>query len=90
MCGRFALFASGDEAAKRFQLAEAPLFNARYNIAPTQPVAAVRPTAGEREFALFHWGLIPSWETDPAIGNRLINDRAENRVTPTNTATRLG
>jgi putative SOS response-associated peptidase YedK len=26
MCGRFALFAAGEEVAERFQLAEAPLF----------------------------------------------------------------
>ncbi len=27
--------------------------------------------------ALLRWGLIPSWATDPAIGNRLINARSE-------------
>lgn len=37
MCGRFALFISGDELAKRFQLAEPPLFDPRYNIAPLPP-----------------------------------------------------
>lgn len=77
MCGRFALFAAGDELAKRFQLSEAPLFEPRYNIAPTQPVAAVRTTAAGRELKLLRWGLIPSWATDPTIGNRLINARCE-------------
>jgi putative SOS response-associated peptidase YedK len=42
MCGRFALFASGEEVAKRFQLPEPILFEPRYDIAPTQAVAAVR------------------------------------------------
>ena len=23
------------------------------------------------------WGLVPSWATDPSIGNRMINARAE-------------
>jgi putative SOS response-associated peptidase YedK len=38
MCGRFALFASGDELAERFRLAETPLFEPRYNIAPPIPL----------------------------------------------------
>lgn len=77
MCGRFALFAAGDEVAKRFQLPEPTLFEPRYNIAPTQPVASVRATATGHELAWLRWGLIPSWVTDPAIGNRLINARCE-------------
>jgi putative SOS response-associated peptidase YedK len=77
MCGRFALFASGDEIAERFQLAETPVLDARYNIAPTQPVAVVRATAASRELAFLRWGLIPSWAKDPAIGNRMINARSD-------------
>ena len=49
--GRFNLLASGDELAKRFPLAEAPLFEPRYNIAPTQSAAAVRATASGRVLA---------------------------------------
>ena len=51
----------------------------RFNIAPTQLVAAVRAhqLSKSRELALLKWGLVPSWATDPAIGNRLINARAE-------------
>jgi putative SOS response-associated peptidase YedK len=77
MCGRFALFASGDEVAKRFQLAETPLFELRYNIAPTQSIAAIRSTPAGRQLSFLRWGLIPSWASDPAIGNRLINARSE-------------
>jgi putative SOS response-associated peptidase YedK len=42
-------------------------------------VATVRaaPAGSGREVALLRWGLIPSWSKDPAIGNRLINARAE-------------
>jgi putative SOS response-associated peptidase YedK len=39
--------------------------------------AAVRSSDAGLRAALFRWGLIPSWATDPAIGNRLINARAE-------------
>lgn len=74
---RFDLFASADELAERFQLAETPPLDARYNIAPTQLVAAVRSTSTGREPALLRWGLIPSWSSDPAIGNKLLNARSE-------------
>jgi putative SOS response-associated peptidase YedK len=51
----------------------------RYNIAPTQLVAAVRPTAntGGRELVPLKWGLIPSWAKDKKIASSLINARAE-------------
>ena len=77
MCGRFSLFASGNELAERFQLAESPLFEPRYNIAPTQSAAAVRATDAGRVLARLRWGLIPSWASDPAIGNKLLNARSE-------------
>ena len=78
MCGRFALAATGEEVAEHYQLSEVPFIVPRYNIAPTQPVAAVRfNRAGERELTFFQWGLIPSWAKDPSIGSRLINARCE-------------
>lgn len=77
MCGRFALFAAGEEVAERFQLAEIPSLNLRYNIAPTQSVAAVRATESGREMRFLRWGLIPSWAADPSIGVKLLNARAE-------------
>lgn len=78
MCGRFALAATGEEVAAHYELPEVPFVAPRYNIAPTQPVAAVRLGAvGEREFTHFQWGLIPSWSKDPSIGSRMINARAE-------------
>jgi putative SOS response-associated peptidase YedK len=77
VCGRFALFAAGDELAERFGLAAIPHLDARYNIAPTQAVAAVRAADPGRELAWLRWGLIPSWASDPAIGNKLLNARCE-------------
>ena len=78
MCGRFALVATGEEVAEHYQLPEVPYVVPRYNIAPTQPVAAVRLNgAGEREFTFFQWGLIPSWAKDPSMGSRMINARSE-------------
>jgi putative SOS response-associated peptidase YedK len=79
MCGRFTLFEADKILSREFGVSGIPLLSPRYNIAPSQPVAAVRaaPAGTGREFALLRWGLIPSWSKDPAIGNRLINARAE-------------
>ncbi len=51
----------------------------RFNIAPTQDVAAVRHSneADQRELVMLRWGLIPSWAKDTKIGNQTINARAE-------------
>ncbi|HSL98701.1 MAG TPA: SOS response-associated peptidase [Candidatus Limnocylindria bacterium] len=79
MCGRFTLFDSADSVGERFGLPETPSLSPRYNIAPSQTVAAVRipPGGGARELVFLRWGLVPSWAKDPAIGNRMINARAE-------------
>ncbi len=49
------------------------------NIAPSQPVLAVRstPDGQGREMVWLRWGLIPATATDPHVGNHLINARAE-------------
>lgn len=78
MCGRYSLSQASDVIAATFDLADVPSVGPRYNIAPTQPVAVVRADqAIDREFTYLHWGLIPSWSKDPAIGARLINARSE-------------
>jgi len=76
MCGRFALKSRPKEIAEEFGIPEPPLFKQRFNIAPTQLVAAVRANP-DRELAMLKWGLVPSWVDDPTIGNRMINARAE-------------
>ena len=60
-----------------------PALPPRFNIAPTQDIAVVRQPSnnGSRELALLRWGLIPAWAKDPAIGNRMINARAETVAT---------
>lgn len=50
----------------------------RYNIAPGQPVHAVRAgSGGTRELTTLDWGLVPPWAEDRAIGYRMINARSE-------------
>ena len=79
MCGRYTLSTPGDLVADLFGLTAPPELEPRFNIAPSQQVAIVRiPRAGaERELAMVRWGLVPHWAKDPAIGNRMINARAE-------------
>jgi putative SOS response-associated peptidase YedK len=48
----------------------------RWNIAPSSLVPGLANDPSRR-IELFRWGLVPSWAKDPAIGNRLINARAE-------------
>ncbi len=80
MCGRFTLTIDLNDVVKAMPWLVLPdgldQLAARYNIAPTQPVAVV-PNSGERRLDFFVWGLIPSWADDPKIGNRMINARAE-------------
>jgi putative SOS response-associated peptidase YedK len=42
MCGRFALYSSGEQIAEAFDLAEVPELFPRYNISPTNTVPVVR------------------------------------------------
>ncbi len=77
MCGRFVLTAQPEVIQQHFNLDAPPTtMQARYNIAPTQPVAVI--TNQEATALTYHrWGLIPSWAKDSSIGSRMINARAE-------------
>lgn len=78
MCGRFTLTQSGAAIAEAFELDSVPQLVPGYNIAPTQPVPAIRATeAAQRQFDYLYWGLIPSWAKDTSMATRMINARAE-------------
>lgn len=77
MCGRFTLAADAETIQTSFPwLNEFQGIVPRYNIAPTQPIAAI-PNDGNNQLDYFIWGLIPSWAKDPKIGSRMINARSE-------------
>lgn len=78
MCGRYTLTADPTELAAYFDLDTVPTLEPRFNIAPTQSVPVIRavPELG-RHLDLVRWGLIPVWAKDRAIGNRMINARAD-------------
>jgi putative SOS response-associated peptidase YedK len=78
MCGRFAFYSPTEAAAALFGVSGSVDVQPRYNIAPTQYVAAIRNGEDEqREIVKLRWGLVPFWAKDPSIGNRMINARAE-------------
>ena len=79
MCGRFSQSASPEVIAHQFKITAPPLFTPRYNIAPSQPVVAIRidPDTTTRRLVQLRWGLIPSWAKDPKIGNQCINAKSE-------------
>lgn len=77
MCGRFTLAKDAKQLAEEIpDLPVEPRLSPRFNIAPTQPVAAwVRDPAVRME--VFTWGLVPPWARDPSFGSKCINARAE-------------
>ena len=78
MCGRYTNRFTWKELHERLDLIGTPLnLRPRYNVAPSQDVAAVRAAEGGRNLAMLRWGLIPAWAKDPTIGHKLINARSE-------------
>lgn len=77
MCGRYTLTTTIARLVGLFDLSNLPNLPARYNIAPTQEVAAVRLEDGKRRLVFLRLGLIPSWAKDARIAATMINARAE-------------
>jgi putative SOS response-associated peptidase YedK len=78
MCSRYSLTSPPEAVRAYFGYADTPNFPARYNIAPTQPIAVVaRDREGVRRFRLMRWGLLPAFVKDPKTFPTLINARSE-------------
>jgi putative SOS response-associated peptidase YedK len=82
MCGRYTLTNPDPLSLRaRFDILESVEIAAeepRYNIAPTDPVFAVRRTeAGDRDLGRLRWGLVPGRWAEKQSGRPLINARAE-------------
>ena len=79
MCGRFAITLPDEAMVQLFGAAPAndlpPV--PRYNVCPTQPVAAVISREGTRHYGPMRWGLIPRWYKHPTDGPLLFNARSE-------------
>ncbi len=83
MCGRFTLKTPPSQWGQLLlphldMEAIASDWQPRYNIAPTQPVAAIVARDIHQLTARYlRWGLVPFWADDLSIGNRMINARVE-------------
>ena len=77
MCGRFVRKRNASSIAADFGVDEVvDDLQPSFNIAPTQDVAVIVNNGAKRLVAM-RWGLVPAWATDPTVGSRLINARAE-------------
>jgi putative SOS response-associated peptidase YedK len=80
MCGRFTLTATFEEIIDRFDIQafiEQENYEPSFNIAPSQAVLAVINDGESNRMGFLKWGLVPPWAKDAAIGNKMINARAE-------------
>jgi putative SOS response-associated peptidase YedK len=79
MCGRFTQTDTPVVIAQQFDVATPALFTPRYNIIPSQAVAAIRiePATTTLQLVLLRWGLIPFWAQYPKIGHQCINAKAK-------------
>ncbi|USG60357.1 SOS response-associated peptidase [Sneathiella marina] len=81
MCGRFNLTSPVEAIRQLFGFQASPNLQARYNIAPTTQIAAVRlpsnKSASGTELFSAHWGLIPSWAKSAEYSAKMINARSE-------------
>jgi putative SOS response-associated peptidase YedK len=75
MCGRYTLSYKAEELQLSLGITDVPQgWEARYNIAPTQPIPAIIDEKA-RKLELLYWGLVPSWAKDISIGSKMINAR---------------
>jgi putative SOS response-associated peptidase YedK len=78
MCGRFVQYSAPQVYASQFGLDLVCSAQPRYNLAPTQPVLAIRSAEkGGRELIPLRWGLVPAWSKGPDNRYSMINARAE-------------
>jgi putative SOS response-associated peptidase YedK len=78
MCGRFTQKTSSAELASLYGAVDrAELAGERFNVAPTQTVAAVIQRETGRTIEALRWGFVPSWSERVTSNSRMINARAE-------------
>ena len=78
MCGRFVGFRTVTELETYFPIDQTACeAAANFNVAPSQEVLTIVRRDGINHLDKMHWGLVPFWAKDRAIGNRLINARSE-------------
>ena len=79
MCGRFVGFSTLEQIQAHFGVDQinGPGLEASFNVAPQQKLAVIIQQDSQRILELMHWGLVPFWARDTAMGSRMINARLE-------------
>jgi putative SOS response-associated peptidase YedK len=80
MCGRYVQAASPTLLAEHFDVDEIALDEPvapSWNVAPRADVLTIVEREDVRRLGRMRWGLVPSWASDPGVGDRMINARAE-------------
>lgn len=79
MCGRYTAVADLREVVTTLGIDEVieAINQPQYNIAPTQPIAAVTQVGNSRQLDVFSWGLQPNWTKSSIAPSNLINARIE-------------
>src|SRR4051794_13666645 len=79
MCNRFSLRSRLNRILQvlAVEVAEAAGLPPRYNVSPTQTVAAIRQGDGRRTLSHLRWGLVPSWAKDLKFGQQCLTARGE-------------
>lgn len=84
MCGRYTIIAPFVQIIRRFNTSKHPeeqSYKPNYNVAPGTQILAVVNDGTVNRLGYLKWGLIPAWATDPKIGYKMINARAESITT---------
>lgn len=83
MCGRFSRNQEKQRLFLRFKASESfageadpEVYRPRYNFAPSH-IGPVVVSDDFRHIRPMKWGLVPSWAGDAAVGQKMINARAE-------------
>ena len=77
MCGRYFLKTPLQDIAALFGVPLEGRLEPRYNIAPSQPILALRKNEREEEeLSVLQWGLVPAWRKE-APEKPMINARVE-------------
>jgi len=83
MCGRYVSVSSPTIFAERFHVEEVRTgaTEPNYNVTPRAEVPVVADSKGTRVLDVVRWGLVPSWAKSLAVGDKMINARAESVLT---------
>lgn len=73
---RYSLTCTQDEAGQAFGVDVPPGYEPQYNAAPTHLLPVITQDS-QKGFSFFYWGAPPSRANKKALGERIINTRAE-------------